>query len=211
MRYEKGRKDATRRRILEVAAGRFRRDGIAASGLAGIMGDAGLTNGAFYPHFPSKAALVRDSVAAVLEDQAKRLRKILATGGLEGFIAAYLSPQHRDGAGEGCAAAALLPELARQPTATRRRHAEGFLAAVRHIAAVLPPQTRDRESVALAVYATLVGSLQLARATKGTALSDRVLAAGTKTARALGNTPRRRSGSPRRAPRDRSRPAAARP
>ena len=45
MRYEKGRKDVSRRRITEVAAERFRRDGIAASGLAGIMSDAGLTNG----------------------------------------------------------------------------------------------------------------------------------------------------------------------
>ena len=36
MRYEKGRKDASRQRIMEVAAERFRSDGIAASGLAGI-------------------------------------------------------------------------------------------------------------------------------------------------------------------------------
>ena len=40
---------------MEVAAERFRNEGIAASGLAGIMSDAGLTNGAFYPHFQSKA------------------------------------------------------------------------------------------------------------------------------------------------------------
>jgi AcrR family transcriptional regulator len=185
MRYEKGRKDASRRRIMEVAAERFRRDGIAASGLAGIMSDAGLTNGAFYPHFQSKAALVRDSVAAVLEDQSNRLREILATGGLESLVAAYLAPEHRNGPGKGCAAAALLPELARQPTATRRLHAEHLLTAVRHIAAALPPQARDPESVALGVYATLIGALQLARAVKGTALSDRILAAGAEAVRAL--------------------------
>ena len=61
MRYEKGRKDASRGRIMEVATERFRCDGIAASGLAKIMSDAGLTNGAFYPHFQSKAALVRET------------------------------------------------------------------------------------------------------------------------------------------------------
>lgn len=193
MRYEKGRKDASRRRIMEVAAERFRRDGIAASGLAGIMSDAGLTNGAFYPHFRSKAALVRDSVAGVLEDQSSRLQEALATGGLESFIAAYLSPEHRDGAGKGCAAAALLPELARQPAATRRLCAERFLAAVRQIAAALPPQTRDRERVALGVYATLIGALQLARAVKGTDLSDRVLAAGAEAARAQVPSRRRRT------------------
>jgi TetR/AcrR family transcriptional repressor of nem operon len=55
MRYEKGRKDDSRRRIMEVAGERFRCDGIAASGLAGIMNEVGMTNGAFYPHFRSKA------------------------------------------------------------------------------------------------------------------------------------------------------------
>ena len=70
MRYDKGRKDVTRQRILEVAADRFRSDGIAASGLAGIMSDAGLTNGAFYPHFSSKADLVRESVAEAMDGQA---------------------------------------------------------------------------------------------------------------------------------------------
>ena len=32
MRYEKGRKDASRQRIMDVGAERFRSDGIAASG-----------------------------------------------------------------------------------------------------------------------------------------------------------------------------------
>ena len=37
MRYEKGRKEASRQKILEVASERFRSDGIAATGLATIM------------------------------------------------------------------------------------------------------------------------------------------------------------------------------
>ena len=40
MRYEKGRKEASRQKIIEVAAERFRSDGIAATGLATIMSDA---------------------------------------------------------------------------------------------------------------------------------------------------------------------------
>jgi AcrR family transcriptional regulator len=185
MRYEKGRKDASRRRIMEVAAERFRNDGIAASGLAGIMSDAGLTNGAFYPHFESKVELVRESLAATLEDQSSKLHEAMAAGGLEAVIAAYLSPQHRDNPGKGCAAAALLPELARQPPRTRRLYAEHFHAMVRQMAAALPPHTRDPEGVALGLYATLIGALQLARTVKGTALSDRILAAGAEAARAL--------------------------
>ncbi len=185
MRYEKGRKDASRRRIMAAAAQRFRKDGIAASGLADIMSDAGLTNGAFYPHFPSKAALVRDSVGAALEDQSNRLREILAAGGLEGLIEAYLSPEHRDDPGKGCAAAALLPELARQPLQTRRLCAERLLSVVRDMVKALPSRTQDREDVALGLYALLIGTLQLARTVKGTPSSDHVLAAGAKAARTL--------------------------
>ena len=185
MRYEKGRKDASRRRIMEVAAERFRSDGIAASGLAGIMSDAGLTNGAFYPHFQSKAELVRESLTSALDDQSQRLQDAFADGGLEAVLAAYLSAEHRDNAGSGCVYAALLPELARQPPETRNLYASRFLTMVRQMASSLPPQTRDPEGVALGIYATLIGALQLARATQGTALSDRILAAGADAARAL--------------------------
>jgi AcrR family transcriptional regulator len=185
MRYEKGRKDASRRRIMDVAAERFRSEGIAASGLAGIMSDAGLTNGAFYPHFQSKAELVRECVTSALEDQSHRLQDAFAAGGLEAVLAVYLSAEHRDNPGSGCVSAALLPELARQPPETRSLYASHLLTMVHQMASSLPPQTQDAEGVALAIYATLIGALQLARATQGTALSDRILAAGADAARAL--------------------------
>ncbi len=185
MRYEKGRKDASRRRIMEVAAERFRGEGIAASGLTGIMSEAGLTNGAFYPHFRSKAELVRESVAAALEDQTKRLQETLASGGLELAISSYLSGEHRDNPAKGCAFAALLPELARQPSETRRLSAERLLEVARQVSPALPSDTRDPEAMAIALQAMLIGTLQLARAVQGTALSDRILAAGADAARAL--------------------------
>jgi hypothetical protein len=53
------------------------------------------------------------------------------------------------------------------------------------LAAALPPETKDRETVAMGIYATMIGTLQLARAAVGTELSDRILAAGRETARAL--------------------------
>ncbi|MDP9422976.1 MAG: TetR/AcrR family transcriptional regulator [Pseudomonadota bacterium] len=185
MRYEKGRKDASRQKIMEVASERFRRDGIAATGLAAIMSDAGMTNGAFYPHFQSKADLVRETVAAATDANAARLGTLIAEGGLESAIATYLSPGHRDDPGQGCPLAALLPELARQPLEARRVYADNFIAMVGALASALPPETPDREDVALGLYATLIGSIQLARAVEGTDLSDRILAAGANAARTL--------------------------
>ncbi|WP_294122524.1 TetR/AcrR family transcriptional regulator [Sphingomonas sp.] len=188
MRYEKGRKDETRRRIVEVAADRFRNDGIAASGLAGIMSEVGLTNGAFYPHFQSKAELVRESVAAGMDSQSKLMREIIAAGGIEAAISEYLSPAHRDNPGAGCTLAALLPELARQPLETRKIFAERFMSTVRDFVSDLPGQTEDQEAVAMGLYAILIGTLQLARAVEGIDLSDRILAAGAAAARTIVQT-----------------------
>src|SRR5260370_5652171 len=185
MRYEKGRKDAARRRIMEVAGEGFRCEGSAGCGLAGIMSDGGLTNGAFYPDFQSKAELVRESVTSALEDQSHRLQDAFAAGGLESVLAVYLSAEHRDNPGSGCVSAALLPELARQPPETRSLYASRFLTMVHQMASSLPSQTQDPASVALGIYATLICALQLARAPQGTALSDRILAAGAAAAPAL--------------------------
>ncbi|RWK56488.1 TetR/AcrR family transcriptional regulator [Mesorhizobium sp.] len=185
MRYEKGRREASRQRIIDVATERFRSDGIAASGLAGIMGEAGLTNGAFYPHFPSKAALVRESLAAALEVQATQIQEVLAAGGGSLAIDTYLSAEHRDNPGKGCASAALLPEIAREPVETRQVYAEHLLKLVRQVATGLTPDVRDPETVAFGIFATLIGTLELSRAVNGTELSDRILEAGAVAAKAL--------------------------
>ena len=51
VRYGTEHKQATRQRIIETAGRRLKRDGIDGSGVATLMADAGLTNGAFYAHF----------------------------------------------------------------------------------------------------------------------------------------------------------------
>ena len=185
MRYEKGRKDTSRNRIMEVAAERFRRDGIAASGLANVMSDAGLTNGAFYSHFQSKADLVRECVAVALDDQTQRMTETIAAGGPELAMAAYLSPESRDNPDKSCALAALLPELARQPLEARAVYAERFQALVDKIIETLPSDRKVQDEVVFGVYSTLVGALQLARATAGTEMSDRILKAGIDAAQTL--------------------------
>src|ERR687897_2181950 len=69
MRYGKDQKQATRRRIVQAAGRRFKRDGIDGAGVATVMSDAGLTNGAFYAHFESKEDLVANVLADQLRDQ----------------------------------------------------------------------------------------------------------------------------------------------
>src|SRR5437763_16940485 len=93
MRYSKDHKQATRQRIIEAAGRRFKEDGIDGAGVATVMSDAGLTNGAFYAHFTSK----EDLLANVLADQLRNQRASFDAepsdlAGLATFILAYLSP-----------------------------------------------------------------------------------------------------------------------
>src|SRR5438477_3995372 len=96
-RYGKDHKQATRRRIIETAGRRLKRDGIDGSGVATLMADAGLTNGAFYAHFTSKDDLVATTVADQLREQRESLRAAApGRAGVEQYVRAYLSAQHRD-------------------------------------------------------------------------------------------------------------------
>src|SRR5437867_10469028 len=80
MRYDKGHKQATRQRILEAAGRRFKHDGIDGAGVAVVMSDAGLTNGAFYAHFASKEDLVANVLADELRVQGQNVDAQPPTG-----------------------------------------------------------------------------------------------------------------------------------
>jgi TetR/AcrR family transcriptional regulator, transcriptional repressor for nem operon len=186
-RYSSEHKEVTRRRIVETAGRRFKRDGIDGSGIATLMADAGLTNGAFYAHFDSKD----DLVATVLGDQVGRQASEFSElpgghAGLEAFVGQYLSPAHRDHPEIGCPSAALLDEVGRCTAATREAYTAGTKAVLDEICTRLAPD--DPESArgnALALFTMLVGSLQLARAVSDTTLSDAVLEEGMRSAEAL--------------------------
>ncbi|WP_158813420.1 TetR/AcrR family transcriptional regulator [Methylocapsa sp. S129] len=188
MRYEKGHKDATRKHIVKVASERFRRDGVEAVGVAGLMADAGLTHGGFYSHFASKEELVRAATVDALEGGRAQLARAAIDGGLEGIVRAYLRPAHRDASARGCAFAALTPEIARHPRATRATFTGEFKAHVDLIASHLPEKDAgENQRAALAIFSLMMGALQLARAVVDKDLSDRILQSGTDAALALAN------------------------
>src|SRR4029453_8301172 len=140
MRYSKDHKQATRQRILEAAGRRFKQDGIDSAGVAAVMSDANLTNGAFYAHFASK----EDLVANVLADQLRAQRQSFDAHtpdrrGLEAFIRSYLSPQHRDQYADGCPAASLLDESAPRPADPKQVYTDELRGVIDDIASRLDP------------------------------------------------------------------------
>ncbi|MET4201556.1 TetR family transcriptional regulator [Bradyrhizobium sp. LA6.12] len=186
-RYDKGHRDTTRRHILDVASTQFRESGIAAVGLAGIMAEAGLTNGAFYTHFASKEDLVRAVLLDALERREQRHRDNLENGvALETVIRDYLSPRHRDRAATGCPTAALVSEIARHPKATREAFTGKMSDILALMAAQMPEGTpAERRRRAIAAYATMVGALQLSRAVSDRQLSEEILENAVDAALAL--------------------------
>ncbi len=187
MRYGKEHKQATRRRIIEVAGRRFKRDGIDGAGVATLMADAGLTNGAFYAHFASKEDLVTATVGEQLRDQGASLGALTAgRAGLEQFVRAYLSVAHRDHPEDGCPSAALLDEIGRSTDATKRAYTDGVLIVIDDIAARLAPDDpRSARVKTLGVFALMIGTLQLSRALADGQLADEVLEQGIQNAIAL--------------------------
>ena len=134
-RYGKEHKEATRRRIIEAAGQRLKRDGIDGSGVSALMADAGLTNGAFYAHFASKEDLVATAVADQLHQQLERYRAQASDReGVEQLVREYLSIEHRDDPEHGCPSAALLDEIGRCGEATKHAYTDGLLGLVDQIA-----------------------------------------------------------------------------
>jgi AcrR family transcriptional regulator len=183
-RYDKEHKQVTRQRILETAGHRFKSDGIDGSGVATLMADAGLTNGAFYAHFKSKDDLVANVVADQLTAQAQTFRELPpGREGLEAFLHEYLSPQHRDNPGFGCPAAALLDEIGRCASGTKDAYTEGARVILDEIAVRLAPgDPKSAYGKALALYTMAIGTLQLSRALSDPKFADEVLDQGIQNA-----------------------------
>ena len=184
MRYSKDHKQATRQRILEAAGRRFKQEGIDGAGVAAVMSDAGLTNGAFYAHFASK----EDLVANALADQLRAQRQSFDAQppdrqGLEAFIRSYLSPQHRDQYADGCPSAALLDEIARRPAATKQVFTDELMGVIDDIASRLDPTDAEAARTdALTLFGLMLGTLQLARVLTDRDLSNQLLARAVETA-----------------------------
>jgi TetR/AcrR family transcriptional repressor of nem operon len=190
-RYSPEHKEATRRRMIEAAGRRFKSDGIDGSGIATLVADAGLTNGAFYGHFASKDDLVASVVARQLEDQVAVVNSLPAgLASVEAFVREYLSPAHRDDLADGCPSAALLDEIGRCGAAGREAYTAGADSMIQAIARHLEDgDTQRTNERAIGLFSLLVGSLQAARAVTDPELSDRILAAAYSNAMTLATAP----------------------
>lgn len=190
---------ANRERILEAAARLFRERGLDGIGVADVMGEAGLTHGGFYGHFGSKDELKAAACARSLERSAARWTRFVETerDPVAAIVKRYLSAEHRDDPGHGCAIAALGGDVGREGPEVRRAYTQGWAALLDILASVSPGRTgAARRREAIATYAALVGAVVLARAVDDPRLSEEIL---TAVRSSPARRPPRRGGRPRRA------------
>ncbi len=179
MGYSRAQKARTHKRIVAIAAKRFREKGLAGFGIAELMKEAGLTVGGFYKHFDSRDHLVAEAVSSAFGGWKRRV-DAAASGGppvsYEKLIDDYLNQAHRDSPGTGCAFSALAPEIARSDKRTRALASEQVRNDIQLIAALLPEKDkRPARSRAILTFSALVGAMALARAVSDEALSREIL------------------------------------
>jgi AcrR family transcriptional regulator len=183
-RTPNSRKHETHDRIVEVAARAIRRHGYAGVGVADVMKEAGLTHGGFYAHFDSRDAMLVEALERAGTESACNLNEAIGARIAKGaspfraLVEEYLRDRHLAAIETGCPVAALGSDMPRQSHAVRKASALRVQRLIDAVCAALPDASRATAAV---VSATLIGSLQLARALGDSAEGRAVLAAARKT------------------------------
>jgi TetR/AcrR family transcriptional regulator, transcriptional repressor for nem operon len=173
-RVSQAQAEENRRRVVETASRLFREQGTHVS-VADLMKAAGMTHGGFYKQFASKEALIDEATAHAFGELAQHHKDGLdqhagqRDAAQRALIDTYLSAEHRDSAADGCPAAALATDMARDggESEARRVYTQG----VGDFADWL--DTKDQDGITR--LCTMLGALVLSRATKGSPLSEKIL------------------------------------
>ncbi len=141
-----------------------------------------MTVGGFYAHFPSKDELVTESMSSALCQSTDTLKAAAGdrsgTEWLRAVSRSYLSRAHRDNPSAGCPLPAAAGELANASEQVRRAFASDVDTLVNDISVHAEEAGfQHPRGEALAALALMMGGMTLARALKGTPLSDEVLKA----------------------------------
>lgn len=196
-RITREQKQLNRDRIVSAASQGFKLHGVDGIGIQDLMATAGMTNGGFYNHFPSKEALVLEVYEQGFADSLAALGAIRdahprsARAAFNAMVDTYVTAGHRDHPETGCPSAALPVDASRHGEAPQAAYRTGLQGYITTITAILlkradqddidlSPSTARAQAIAL--FSQMVGAVILARAVAQAdpALSDEVLTANRK-------------------------------
>jgi TetR/AcrR family transcriptional regulator, transcriptional repressor for nem operon len=176
MRYPAAETAEKHARILDAAAALFRKRGFSNVSVGEVMRATGLTHGPFYNHFASKEALMAQSIEHASATSLAGLDAAAAIeGGMEKYLQAYLSADHRDSPETGCLIAALGTEIGRE-AGVRSAFTAHVAASIDRFRKHLPWRSKKTARAdAIRTLASVVGAMVLARAVDDDALSREIL------------------------------------
>jgi TetR/AcrR family transcriptional repressor of nem operon len=181
MKVSRAQAEKNRDRVIDVAAALFRERGFDGIGLTSLMKAAGLTHGGFYGQFKSKEDLAAQASGRALAENLQKWSSIIdgaAGDPLRELVAFYLSENHRDAPGQGCALAALGPDAARHGGALRSTFTEGVGVYLEILSKMMAGRSAaEKRRKAMATLAEMVGAIVLARAVDDADLSKGILEA----------------------------------
>lgn len=184
-RTKTGEGDA-RARLLNAAGRGFRTSGFGGAGVDALAKGAGLTSGAFYAQFDSKAEVFRLAVSdglAFLRNGILSFRERHGRNWREAFIDFYLGPRMEVALDEACGLPSFSSDVARADDATRAVYEAELEQLVQALAEGLRgAHARER---ALALLAILSGAAAMARAVKDERLRRDILKAANAAAKAV--------------------------
>lgn len=198
MRYAASHKQATRDKLLDSSRAIAKRQGFDSTGVDALMQAIGLSGGAFYSHFGSKAelfaALVErelDHSAQMLggadEDSAEGADKDAQTrrSQLARSLKRYLSSAHAQQPEAGCALPALGAEIARAGPPVRA----GVEQSLKRLHKRWSGALEGDADAAWALLSQCVGALMLARVVESERTRQEILAANRRVALATAQAP----------------------
>src|SRR3984957_16005422 len=166
-----------RRAIVAAATLLFRERGVDAVGLNELMKQAGFTQGGFYNHFESKAALVAEVLASAMVEGAADLAKTTRASGdesttaLRRYISWYLSQAHRDNIDHGCPVAGFAGDAPRLGAGAQSHFAGGLDDQITILAGLIAESgslaveggRRTLRERAISLHCEMLGALVLSR------------------------------------------------
>ena len=191
MPYSADHKLQTRKRIVACARRLFIVKGYSEVSIDEIMAEAGLTRGGFYNHFKNKEQLFAEAIDTYMECQmngdgaASFIDHSLPARDLaHRFVDAYLSDHHLNDQNGQCPLIALPSDVARGGPDVKAGYQKLFEGMVSIFEKNLSPnKMQNSRERALALAATCVGGMVLARAIGDANLSDNIRRAAQSVAR----------------------------
>jgi TetR/AcrR family transcriptional repressor of nem operon len=185
MRVSRIQAEENRQTVIDVASRLFREHGFDGIGLKDLMKGAGLTQGAFYKQFASKEDLAAQASRRAMESASRRWTEAAAANPkdpLGAVVAFYLSMGHREEKMDGCPVVALGADAARQSAEVKA----SFEAGIREYLELLggwigEAGSEEPSRKAMAILATMIGAVVLARAVNDEQLSKQFLQAAAES------------------------------